>query len=177
MGNFSFPEKQIRDGFNVTFSLVRKSNQKVHQRVATLWIPGERFKTRAVSFLLKFERYSVLKSLQEFVSAAIRTAMFWTGRNRDFHQTQNQVLRKIEVAVRAWRRKRWFKRESARYFCCGGKEKLVWTDRMFEVSSMPVYMQKIRFFHSLTKLFVFSKIPFCSFKNKFSPKPPIPWNT
>ena len=51
---FSFREKQVRDGFNVTFSLVRKSNQKVHQRaakrrckIAPLWIPEERFKTRA----------------------------------------------------------------------------------------------------------------------------------
>ena len=31
---FSFREKHIRDGFNVTFSLVRKSNQKVPQRAA-----------------------------------------------------------------------------------------------------------------------------------------------
>ena len=47
---FSFPEKpgksafrftkSIRDGFGVTFSLVRKSNQKVHQRSADLWTPG-----------------------------------------------------------------------------------------------------------------------------------------
>ena len=48
-GTFRFA-KSIRDGFNVTFSLVRKSNQKVHQRVAALWTPGERFKTRAVEF-------------------------------------------------------------------------------------------------------------------------------
>ena len=48
---FSFREKHIRDGFNVTFSLVRKSNQKVHQRaakrrckIATLWTPEVRFK-------------------------------------------------------------------------------------------------------------------------------------
>ena len=30
--------------FSVTFSLVRKSNQKVPQRSADLWTPGERFK-------------------------------------------------------------------------------------------------------------------------------------
>ena len=85
---FSFPEKpgksafrfakSIRDGFNVTFcgvpqapkspqgrfnvtfSLVRKSNQKVPQRSADLWTPGERFKTRAVGFQMKFEKFSVL---------------------------------------------------------------------------------------------------------------------
>ena len=58
---FSFHEKHIRDGFNVTFSLVRKSNQKVHQRVAALWTPGERFKTRAVEFQVKFETLSALR--------------------------------------------------------------------------------------------------------------------
>ena len=41
---FSFHEKHIRDGFYVTFSLVRKSNQKVPQRSADLWTPGVRFK-------------------------------------------------------------------------------------------------------------------------------------
>ena len=40
---FSVPEKQVRNGFNVTFSLVRKSNPKVHQRVRPL-DSGERFK-------------------------------------------------------------------------------------------------------------------------------------
>ena len=30
-------------------------------------------------------------------------------------QTQNRILRKIEVAVRAWRRKRLVKRKTARY--------------------------------------------------------------
>ena len=50
---FSFHEKQVRNGFNVTFSLVRKSNPKVHQRVATLWTPGSGSKFRAVNYLLK----------------------------------------------------------------------------------------------------------------------------
>ena len=64
---FSFPEKpgksafrfakSIRDGFNVTFSLVRKSNQKVHQRaakrrckIAPSGYPGNGSKFRAVDF-------------------------------------------------------------------------------------------------------------------------------
>ena len=48
---FSLYEKHKRDGFYITFSLVRKSNQKVHQRaakrrckIAALWTPGVRFK-------------------------------------------------------------------------------------------------------------------------------------
>ena len=50
---FSFREKHIRDGFNVTFSLVRKSNQKVPQRAAALWTPGERFKIPSGGLLAK----------------------------------------------------------------------------------------------------------------------------
>ena len=73
---FSFREKQVRNGFNVTFSLVRKSNQKVHQRVAALWTPGERFKTRAVEFSVKFERFCVLRFFAKFISDTKRTAMF-----------------------------------------------------------------------------------------------------
>ena len=51
--------KSIRDGFNVTFSLVRKSNQKVHQRaakrrckIAPSGYPGNGSKFRAVNFWL-----------------------------------------------------------------------------------------------------------------------------
>ncbi len=62
---FSFHEKHIRDGFNVTFSLVRKSNQKrrffcyflrrakSNQKHAEGLCPLDsrgRFKTRAVEF-------------------------------------------------------------------------------------------------------------------------------
>ena len=47
---FRLREKHIRDGFNVTFSLVRKSNQKVHQRSADLWTPGVRFKIPSGGF-------------------------------------------------------------------------------------------------------------------------------
>ncbi len=53
-----FPEKPGKNAFrfaksikgicNVTFSLVRKSNQKVHQRAAALWTPGGRFKIPSV---------------------------------------------------------------------------------------------------------------------------------
>ena len=39
---FSFHEKHIRDGFNVTFSLVRKSNQK--RRFYVLFVSAKRTK-------------------------------------------------------------------------------------------------------------------------------------
>ena len=50
---FSVLEKHIRDGFNVTFSRVRKSNQKVPQRAEALWTPGLRFKIPSVELLAK----------------------------------------------------------------------------------------------------------------------------
>ena len=53
MGNFSFPEKQIRDGFNVTFSLVRKSNQKVHRGLRPSGLPENGSKFRAWGLLIK----------------------------------------------------------------------------------------------------------------------------
>ena len=64
---FSFREKHIRDGFNVTFSLVRKSNQKRHfyvlfasakrtkkqpRGLRPSRLPGSGSKFRAVDYLL-----------------------------------------------------------------------------------------------------------------------------
>ena len=59
----SFPEspervlfvsrKAYKRRFNVTFSLVRKSNPKVPQRSADLWTPESGSKFRAVNFLIR----------------------------------------------------------------------------------------------------------------------------
>ena len=74
---FSFREKYIRDGFNVTFSLVRKSNQKVPQRATALWTPRERFKIPSGEIsvesckVLRVKIFCVILLVPQ-----IRTAMF-----------------------------------------------------------------------------------------------------
>ena len=72
-----------------------------------------------------------------------------------FQQTQNQVLREIESVVRACRRKQSFKREAARYLCCGGNGKSVWANRKFGVKLWLVCVQKIGAFALSYKAFLF----------------------
>ena len=99
---FSFHEKHIRDGFYVTFSLVRKSNQKVPQRSADLWTPGERFKTRAVRFQVKVERFCALRFFGKFYKCHNTHGHVLNRRKRAVAVlTQNRILQKIEVAVQA----------------------------------------------------------------------------
>ena len=51
--------KAYKGRFNVTFSLVRKSNQKVHQRAAALWTPGGAVQnSERGSYLLKRKLYA-----------------------------------------------------------------------------------------------------------------------
>ena len=160
---------QVPQGrFNVTFSLVRKSNQKVHQRSAALWTPGERFKALHKRTLDINCSFPCLKQLSGFEPV----------RDANFHQTQNRVLWKIEVAVRAWRRKQSMKRDSARYLCCGGKGKLVCADRKFSAKMQFTCVWETQNFAILHQTFrSLRKLLYVPQKVKFSPNQPILWNT
>ena len=77
-----------------------------------------------------------------------------------FDKTQNRVLWKIEVAVRACRRKRTIKRESARYLCCVGNGKLMYVIGKFDVNLWFTYMQKTGIFAFSSQTFRFPKQQF-----------------
>ena len=97
------PSPQSPQGrFYVTFSLVRKSNQKVPQRSADLWTPGERFKTRAGGFQVKVERFCALRFFGKFYKCHNTHGHVLNRRKRAVAVlTQNRILQKIEVAVQA----------------------------------------------------------------------------
>ena len=77
-----------------------------------------------------------------------------------FDKTQNRVLWKIEVAVRACRRKQSIKREVARYIGAVKGENLVWANGKLGVNLWLAYMQKIEIFAFSSQTFRFPKQQF-----------------
>ena len=111
---FLLLQKELKGRFYVTFCGVQKVTKNT-PRVATLWTPGVRFKALHRRTFYRNCSNTCLKQLSGFEPV----------RDANFHQTHNRILRKIEFAVRACRRKQLFKRKVARYLCCGGNGKSV----------------------------------------------------
>ena len=84
------PKKSPQGRFYVTFCGVQKVTKNT-PRVATLWTPGVRFKALHRRTFYRNCSNTCLKQLSGFEPV----------RDANFHQTQNRVLRRIEVAVRA----------------------------------------------------------------------------
>ena len=116
-----------------------------------------RFKTRAEWFSVNFERFCALRFFAKFYKyRKYARPCFEPARTASVVLTQNRILRKIEVAVRACRRKRSFKRESVRYLCCGGNGNLMWADKNFEIYPKYLRVQKAGIF-ILSQGFSFSQ--------------------
>ena len=106
-----------------------KSNQKQTEGCGPL-DSQRRFKTRAVKYQEEVERFCALSFFAKIYKCRKTHGHVLNRCEREVVlQTQNRVLRKIEVAVRACRRKQSMKRETARYLCCGWKGKPVWVGR------------------------------------------------
>ena len=148
-----------------------KSNQKARGVNAL----RPRFKTRTVGFQAEFESFSALRFFAKVYQCHKTHGHVLNRCERAISdETQNRFLWKIEVAVRAYRRKQSMKRDSARYLCCGGKGKLVCADRKFSAKMQFTCVCETQNFAILHQTFRFlRKLLSVPQKVKFSPNQPI----
>ena len=166
--SFCFCKKNTKGRFSVTFCGV----QKVTKKHAGLR-PATSVQNPCGEVLSRTWNVQRIKFFAKVCSCRTTHGHVLNRRKREtFYQTQNRVLWKIEVAVRAWRRKRSFKRKIARYLCCGGKGKSVCAGRKFGAKTQfTLCMGNLKFCHSQPD-FSYENC-FLSTKKEFPAKPPL----